>query len=102
MRLRGCAWVFTTHGRPGNAVCTDLRRLCRIRMQQPDACRAVSHASARQLLLRRWRTMLSCANMMGYTSTLIDIIEGCVSFRPPSPLMATRFYELQSSPAGRA
>jgi hypothetical protein len=95
MRVR--PWVFTTLGRPGAIVCTDLRRLSRERLRQPDATNAVSHPSLRQMLLRRWRTMLSCANARGFASTLLDCIEGCAvpgSEPVPPPL---HYYELQAA-----
>ena len=94
---RVCPWVFTTFGRPGAVVCSDLRRLSRARLSRADAVQAVSHASVRQLLLRRWRTMLSCAGVLGYTSTLLDCVEGCAvpgSAAAPGPL---QFYELQAA-----
>jgi hypothetical protein len=90
-------WVFTTLGRPGALVCADLRRLSRQRLTRPDAVQAVSHASVRQLLLRRWRTMLSCAGVLGHTAALLDCLEGCAvpgAAVPPGPL---RFYELQAA-----
>ena len=78
-------------------MCTDLRRLSRERLRRPDAANAVSHPSLRQYLLRRWRTMLSCANARGIASTLLDCIEGCGVPRSepvPPPL---HYYELQAA-----
>ena len=64
-------WVLTTLGRPGEGLCSDLRRLARLRLQRPDASQAVSAASVLQRLLHRWRAELSCAIVMGDTSVYL-------------------------------
>eukprot|EP00660_Eupelagonema_oceanica_P019647 gene19647-biopygen34296 len=53
-------WIATSFGRPGEAMCTDLRRLARVWLRQPDVSRAVSVPSVLQLLLHQWRAEISC------------------------------------------
>ncbi len=89
-------WVFSTLGRPGEQFCSDLRRLTRERLGRCDARRAVSSASLRQTLLRRWRAQLSCTLAIGISNTLLDSLEGtaaCGEMAAPRP---TQFYDLQS------
>ena len=64
-------WVLTTLGRPGEGLCSDLRRLARLRLRRPDASQAVSAASVLQRLLHRWRAELSCTIVMGDTSVYL-------------------------------
>eukprot|EP00660_Eupelagonema_oceanica_P019412 gene19412-biopygen17408 len=79
-------WVFTTYGRPGEAVAQDLRRLARLRLRRSDACRAVSAPSVMQHLLYRWRAELSCTLMMGDARVYLACLGGThgerVHYRP--------------------
>ena len=61
--------------RPGEGLCTDLRRLARMRLGLPDVSDAVSLPSVMQFLLHRWRAELSCAVVKGDTDVYLDAIQ---------------------------
>ena len=69
-------WVLTTLGRPGEAMCTDLRRLARARLALGDVRDAVSLPSIMQYLLHRWRAELSCAMVLGDTEVYLEAVQG--------------------------
>ncbi len=77
-------------------MCTDLRRLARLRLRRPDVARAVSVQSVLQLLLQRWRAELSCALIRGdaaiYAAALGDGRNGGVQGLEPADLQV---YDLQ-------
>jgi hypothetical protein len=91
-------WVMTSLGRPGQGMCSDIRRLARLRLQRPDVNRAVSVPSVMQLLLQRWRAELSCALVLGdadvYLAALGSV--GRVHADPDAGMGPVRVYDLQS------
>eukprot|EP00661_Eupelagonemidae_sp_cell13_P024250 gene24250-biopygen16405 len=68
-------WVMTSLGRPGEAMCADLRRLARRRLGLPDVQRTVSPPSVLALLLQRWRAELSCTLVVGDASVYLDALQ---------------------------
>eukprot|EP00665_Eupelagonemidae_sp_cell47_P014223 gene14223-biopygen12151 len=97
-------WVLASLGRPGEALCADLRRLARERMRRGDVARAVSVPSAHQLLLQRWRAELSCALVMGDAEVYMAALDG----RPSPSLLGgiapadVEIYDLRSCRIGSA
>jgi hypothetical protein len=87
-------WVFSTLGRPGEQFCFDIRRLARERLQQWDARQTVSRESLRQMLLRRWRTELSCTLAIGVSNTVLEALEG-TAVQQLAPPRSGAFYDLQ-------
>eukprot|EP00661_Eupelagonemidae_sp_cell13_P025584 gene25584-biopygen15047 len=67
-------WVISSMGRPGEAMCADLRRLARRRLALPDAKRAVSPLSVLSLLMQRWRAELSCALVATDAAVYLDAL----------------------------
>eukprot|EP00661_Eupelagonemidae_sp_cell13_P019036 gene19036-biopygen6955 len=67
-------WVLSSLGRPGEAMCADLRRLARRRLALPDAQRAVSPPSILALLMQRWRAELSCTLVAGDADVYLDVL----------------------------
>ena len=67
---------MTSLGRPGEALCTDLRRLARARLALTDVRDAVSLPSVMQYLLQRWRAELSCAMVLGDTDVYLEAVQG--------------------------
>eukprot|EP00661_Eupelagonemidae_sp_cell13_P010382 gene10382-biopygen19805 len=74
--VRVRSWVFTTLGRPGEQFYTDVRRLVHERLAKSDAQRVVSRESLRQLLLRRWRSEISCTIAIGVANTYLEAVKG--------------------------
>jgi hypothetical protein len=92
-------WVMTSLGRPGEGLCTDIRRLARLRLRRPDVSRAVSVPSALQFMLHRWRAELSCALVTGdaevYMTTLGAEVRGLGS--AVTGMGRVQVYDLQST-----
>ncbi len=92
-------WIMTSLGRPGEEMCTDLRRLARLRLRRPDVANAVSVQSVQQLLLHRWRAELSCALVLGDAQIYLAALEGeChQGGRGGPPPADVHVYELQGN-----
>ena len=88
-------WVVTTLGRPGEALCADLRRLARERLQRADVRAAVSLPSVRQHLLHRWRAEISCALVMGDAGVYLSALQGANLSGGPLPPADVALYDLQ-------
>ncbi len=92
-----CPWVVTSFGRPGVEMCSDIRRLARLRLRQPDVARAVSVQSVQQLLLQRWRAELSCTLVLGDAQVYLAALEGKRHGATGVPPAEVHLYELQST-----
>ena len=94
-------WVVTSLGRPGDAMCADIRRLARRRLGLGDVRRAVSVPSVLALLLQRWRAELSCALVLGDTGVFLDALrDGPQGHALPSVRVGIDVFDLQSCRLG--
>ena len=89
-------WVLTSLGRPGEAMCADIRRLARRRMQLRDVRDAVSLPSVFQYLLHRWRAELSCSLVLGDADVFFASLRGVPPQGGAPPPVDTHIYDLQS------
>ncbi len=78
-------------------MCSDIRRLARLRLRQPDVARAVSVQSVQQLLLQRWRAELSCTLVLGDAQVYLAALEGKRHGATGVPPAEVHLYELQST-----
>ena len=96
-------WVMTSFGRPGAELCSDIRRLARLRLRRPDVSRAVSVQSVLQLLLQRWRAELSCALVMGDAEVYMAVGRAaCASLQGGLAPADVQVYDLRSCRVGSA